>query len=94
MAEFFSPDCNGDFIAEVADVVASTFERYRGDLEPNKKAIANVVGTKLADASYGALNLTDKLSIVRNLEKDEARALCARRLASKGRMHDLSVASL
>lgn len=93
-SEFMSPNTNEAFVREVADVVASTFTRDKQDFEPDQRAIAKVVGTRLGGAAYPALSCADKVAIVRALDRDAAKALCERRLATRKNHLQHSVATL
>lgn len=93
-AQLFGGKLNPDIEAELADTVASSFAKYRGDLTPSPAQLFKVVGRRLGNDSYALLSLTDKLAITRTLSAADAKALCQKRIDSHKAAMRMSVATL
>lgn len=94
VSQMLAGPVNDEIAKDIASTVASTFAKYKGELDPSQRNVAKIVGSKLAADAYDLLSLADKIAITRMLSRDEAKALCLKRIATRRASLELSVASL
>lgn len=93
-AQLFGGALNPDIETEIADTVASSFDREKGKMDPTTAQIQKVVGRKLGAHAYKFLSFVDRLAIVRTLDPQAARTLCEKRLQERAVSLRDSVATL